>query len=611
MATIYKPTRKTENGVEEIKFPMSTIEGLEEALKGSKITDLKGTTWRIKSGWLATAEYGSFAVDCEVVVGGNLTETRTFLSSLIKIGYTLISPAALEGGGAFTEYYSCENNLVLKLTNGGHSEIYSSHAFTITFIGGDTTNSKLIEWVTTYAEKGGTNTSAEAIIDVVELPTESINTKSFYRVLTAKWVCHKEVYNSFTCYCVETLPEVAEVATTDMVTITAYYNAQDGIVYGYVDDMLGGYFGIPAGWYDAEMLFYAAGMSYGGVITDIEDDLDDGVFRVLLESIIYTYTDGKWVSIKGVGNAGTGINAEIFNGKNNQASGDYSHAEGDFTKAKGRNSHTEGECTVATARDQHVQGRYNIEDTEEQYAHIVGNGEDGSPSNAHTIDWQGNAWFAGKIKVGGKGQDDENAEYLPTVDTVRSIDTYYEEVSNLNADEGITWRDRFACFDSAELGGKIIGDGDIYHRIPIVAGNGVEFEVDEESQLVKINATSGGNYISKYVVELTGSESVVDVINQLRGRYADYQLGVWSLIEFTGASSGLFGLTIQHYGGNIYNIGGMDFSTNYTISNVTDWSRVSIWAFSGMFQPPIPYYDGSNEGQVLKIVDGVPTWVDP
>ena len=76
---------------------------------------------------------------------------------------------------------------------------------------------------------------------------------------------------------------------------------------------------------------------------------------------------------------------EIFNDyDNNIASGQYSHAEGIET--------------IALAEAQHVQGRYNIEDSADTYAHIVGNGtkEDG-PSNAHTLDWHGNAWYAGSI----------------------------------------------------------------------------------------------------------------------------------------------------------------------------------------------------------------------
>jgi hypothetical protein len=47
--------------------------------------------------------------------------------------------------------------------------------------------------------------------------------------------------------------------------------------------------------------------------------------------------------------------------------------------------------------NQHVQGRYNVVDSEGKYAHIVGNGTSANRSNAHTIDWNGNAWFAGNI----------------------------------------------------------------------------------------------------------------------------------------------------------------------------------------------------------------------
>ena len=63
----------------------------------------------------------------------------------------------------------------------------------------------------------------------------------------------------------------------------------------------------------------------------------------------------------------------------------YSHAEGFSTKASGNYSH--------------VQGKYNINDPDEKYASIVGNGEsDTARSNAHTLDWEGNAWYAGTVE---------------------------------------------------------------------------------------------------------------------------------------------------------------------------------------------------------------------
>ena len=102
------------------------------------------------------------------------------------------------------------------------------------------------------------------------------------------------------------------------------------------------------------------------------------------------------VSIGRRGDIGT-YSSAIGNGV--EASGNYSHAEGDSTTASGTSSHAEGNGTTASSENQHVQGRYNIEDTANKYAHIVGNGtDDTNRSNAHTLDWQGNAWFAGEVQ---------------------------------------------------------------------------------------------------------------------------------------------------------------------------------------------------------------------
>lgn len=98
------------------------------------------------------------------------------------------------------------------------------------------------------------------------------------------------------------------------------------------------------------------------------------------------------------------------------ASGSASHAEGDSTTASGENSHAEGVSTIASSQNQHVQGKYNIEDTNNKYAHIVGNGEDGKNSNAHTLDWQGNAWFAGKLSQEGTPTDDKDLTTKKYVD---------------------------------------------------------------------------------------------------------------------------------------------------------------------------------------------------
>ena len=102
-------------------------------------------------------------------------------------------------------------------------------------------------------------------------------------------------------------------------------------------------------------------------------------------------------------------NSSHAEGSATVASGEGSHAEGIHTTASGFGSHAEGRDTIAASKYQHVEGRYNIKDTTDKYAHIVGNGENiGSSdylSNAYTLDWSGNGWYAGNIYVGGTSQD--------------------------------------------------------------------------------------------------------------------------------------------------------------------------------------------------------------
>ena len=86
-------------------------------------------------------------------------------------------------------------------------------------------------------------------------------------------------------------------------------------------------------------------------------------------------------------------------GYNNKALAPCAHAEGSTNIAKLDNTHVEGYKNIASSWGQHVQGMHNIEDPNGRYCHIVGNGADEDHrSNAHTLDWNGNAWFAGSVE---------------------------------------------------------------------------------------------------------------------------------------------------------------------------------------------------------------------
>lgn len=114
---------------------------------------------------------------------------------------------------------------------------------------------------------------------------------------------------------------------------------------------------------------------------------------------------------------GSGINSERHNGVPKE-------------NASGMNSFVQGRGTIARGSDQHARGRFNVVDTENKYADIVGNGtSDGNRSNAYTLDWDGNAKFAGGVEAasikstggleaGGKDILDELDKRVNEVETV-------------------------------------------------------------------------------------------------------------------------------------------------------------------------------------------------
>ena len=91
---------------------------------------------------------------------------------------------------------------------------------------------------------------------------------------------------------------------------------------------------------------------------------------------------------------------------NRTTAGNSAHAEGYSTIASGNNSHAEGNHTKAASENQHVEGKYNVPDTQGTYAHIIGGGTDDSHrKNIATVDWQGNAMFAGNLQLADPNAD--------------------------------------------------------------------------------------------------------------------------------------------------------------------------------------------------------------
>lgn len=129
------------------------------------------------------------------------------------------------------------------------------------------------------------------------------------------------------------------------------------------------------------------------------------------------------------------------------SSGDCAHAEGNHTGATFDN-HAEGLYTIADGYygfPQHAQGKYNVRsagNTSKALAHIVGNGtSDNKRSNAHTLDYQGNAWYAGDVYVGstsGVNRDEGSVKLISETDLMSALgvtdsEHYYETEAFENA----------------------------------------------------------------------------------------------------------------------------------------------------------------------------------
>lgn len=153
-------------------------------------------------------------------------------------------------------------------------------------------------------------------------------------------------------------------------------------------------------------------------------------------NFLFTRGDGAHAEGMNTLALNTGSHAE---GTNTNASGFYSHAEGYFTKAHATSSHAEGHYTQASSSWQHVQGKYNIADTKSEYAHIVGNGDSTQSSNAHTLDWEGNAWFQGDVYIGSTSgtNKDEGSKKLITFDEIPTNISAFTNDSNYITETGL------------------------------------------------------------------------------------------------------------------------------------------------------------------------------
>jgi hypothetical protein len=175
------------------------------------------------------------------------------------------------------------------------------------------------------------------------------------------------------------------------------------------------------------------------------------------------------------------------------------------------------------------------------YAHIVGNGTNSERSNAHTLDWDGNAWFAGDVYVGsdsGTNKDDGSVR-LATVDEVAKCCRILIGPTQGN-DGTITYDTPFsASFIYYE----------VFRGIPVNAGNSVEcclMSIEDDGPLTVLNYTgismdqnSDGNIVlavrfSSYV---SGKHISAEIKDTVSGFQTDDEELISTVVTVTESAS--------------------------------------------------------------------------
>lgn len=176
------------------------------------------------------------------------------------------------------------------------------------------------------------------------------------------------------------------------------------------------------------------------------------------------------------------------------------------------------------------------------YAHIVGNGtSDTKRSNAHTLDWKGNAWFAGDVYVGstsGTNKDDGSVR-LVTEDQLTFC--FRVPIMPIQGDDGTI---TYSCNWPALY---------IYHEVfrerPVNGGNSVEcclMPIEDNGPLtvlsytgMSINQNSDGNIVLtvKFSAYVSGKHISAEIKDTVSGFGTDDEERISSVVTVTESAS--------------------------------------------------------------------------
>lgn len=260
-------------------------------------------------------------------------------------------------------------------------------------------------------------------------------------------------------------------------------------------------------------------------------------------------------------------------GHTTQANGQCSHAEGYFTNANSFNSHSEGNHTVSSSNNQHVQGKYNIEDTENIYAHIVGNGTaDEARSNAHTLDWSGNAWYAGKVSGG-------------TIENPAPVENDNDYVTKKYFDENSgSGEVNQNAFSNVTVGGTTIAADSTTDTLDLQAGNNIVLTPVSDYKTIWIHSSNGVGFnetdavksiVFNTAISTEQMDAFLSQLTPIIATGASGQDDISALLE-TDAYQGLYCVHLDKFGGTGYCLAICDASgAGFTVLQIVYVSEYS------------------------------------
>ena len=236
-------------------------------------------------------------------------------------------------------------------------------------------------------------------------------------------------------------------------------------------------------------------------------------------------------------------------GKYGRTSGAYNVARGYACEARGRYTIADGSHGNVSGRPQETFGQFNIPDDTQKYMAIGGNGTDNEHrSNAYMLDYDGNVYFSGNVKIGG----------TPTNDNDAATKAYVDAHSGSSKQGDWNQNDTMAADYIRNRPGAYMGDETIYDGTPttvlasgsnramlspaftLTAGNrykvtfdGVSYEIVAQDKTAEVKAIILGELTSDNKRDFTNYPFCIYQMGQLAALWTEaagtYTLKVESL----------------------------------------------------------------------------------